>query len=87
LVDRDYDAEALASLTSHPAWDALRAKVERKMNREFSRMSSNLMRGDIPSVAQVHYMRGVFAGMKFLLDCPAVESRKLDRLLEREEVA
>ena len=84
--DRDYSAEQLAALVTNPAWVALREIAERKMDREFTRMAKNLMRGDLPSVAQHQYLRGFFAGMKFLLDTPSLEERKLAKALEREEV-
>lgn len=85
-MDRDYSAEELATLATHPAWVALRAVSERKMRKEFDRMARNLMAGDLPSVAQHQYLRGFFAGMKFLLDSPALEERKLAKALDREDV-
>ena len=54
------------------------------MEAEFVRLSKELMRGATPSESGVEYRRGFFAGIKFLLDCPTLEARKLDRALRKE---
>jgi hypothetical protein len=50
------------------------------MEREFDRLSRELMRGEIP--ADLEHRRGFFAGMKFLLRSPLLESDKLEKELK-----
>jgi hypothetical protein len=81
-ANSDHEQQLLARLDSDPAWAALRERAKEKMEAEFGRLAKALMRGD--EVADVEYRRGFFAGIKFLLDCPTLEARKLDRALAKE---
>jgi hypothetical protein len=60
------------------------------MEKEFAGLARDLMRDDV-DVARLNeariYRRGFFAGIKFLLDCPTLEAKKLDRALNKENDA
>lgn len=52
------------------------------MEKEFARLARDLMAGrEIPDL---QYRRGVFAGMKFLLDQPDLHAKKLAAALAEE---
>ena len=73
----------LASLSQHPAWPRLRDRAEQMMGREFDRLTRAKMAGkDVPET-QWAYTRGLFAGMKALLDSPALDAATLSKEGER----
>lgn len=74
----------LAALSLQPGWPVLRGVVKQEMERRFQIMARELMRGAMPDV---EWTRGFFAGMKFLLDNPEIESRKLDKEFEQRKVS
>ena len=71
----------MAELSQHPAWPVLRGECKAKMEREFTRLARELMKGTVPD--DLDYRRGFFAGMKFLLDRPIWESNDLENALRR----
>lgn len=76
--------QLLARLGADPAWEVLRNRAKEKMDDQFVKLAKAMMRGvDLPAT-QVEYQRGFFAGMKFLLDCPTLEAKVLDRALRKE---
>jgi hypothetical protein len=54
------------------------------MEGEFGHLAKALMRGDDVTREDVQFRRGFFAGIKFLLDSPTLEAKKLDRALAKE---
>lgn len=76
--------EQLAALAQHPLWPKLREKAEQAMTKEFDRIARQLMAGRTIEDADLAYRRGVFAGMKFLLDSPSLEATLLAQELNRE---
>jgi hypothetical protein len=79
------DRKLLAALGDRPEWDALREHSEILMEKHFHRVAREFMTaGTEPEYARLQWQRGVFAGMKFLLDAPTVEAKKLERLLEND---
>ena len=83
-ADPDHTTQLLARLGTDPAWPALRDRAKERMDVEFDRLAKALMRDGEVSREEVQYRRGFFAGMKFLLDNPTLEARKLDRALAKE---
>lgn len=51
----------------------------RLLAREF------MNRGHAPDYAELQWQRGFFAGIKFLLDTPDLEAKRLARALAREQ--
>ena len=82
---QDHERHELAALTTHPVWTALRSAAKVQMERQFQRMAQELMQGKTPSPESVEYARGFFAGMKFLLDTPTIERRRMERVLAKKE--
>jgi hypothetical protein len=79
------DDQLLAALAARPEWEALRRRCERRMDGHFRRLARLFAtEGQELDYARLQFQRGVFAGMKFLLDAPAVEAKKLERLLEND---
>jgi hypothetical protein len=78
----DHEAQLVAKLAG-PEWDALRDRAKARMEAEFGRLASDLMAGREVTPTDLEYRRVFFAGMKFLLDNPTLEKRKLDRALAR----
>ena len=77
--------ETLAELANHPAWKELYKVSEERMEMHFRVLVREFAtKGVEPNYAELQYQRGFFAGMKFLLDNPGVEYRKLQRELEKE---
>ena len=80
----DHQTQLLARLGNDPAWEALRERAKDRMDKEFIRLAKQLMAGDDVPRENVEYRRGFFAGMKFLLDTPTLEAKRLDRALAKE---
>lgn len=84
-MPNDHDRQLLAHLGQQPGWQALRRAAEERMEREFRLMAHALMRPEGVSEEKRHHARGFFAGMKFLLDNPTLEAKKLEKALREEE--
>ena len=85
LADKaDHEQQLLARLGNDPAWGTLRDRAKDRMDKEFVRLAKQLMVGDEVTRENVEYRRGFFAGMKFLLDNPTLEAKRLDRVLAKE---
>jgi hypothetical protein len=56
------------------------------MDQHFRTLMKEFMaEGVEPDYARLQWMRGCFAGMKFVLDYPTIEATKLERLLAGEQ--
>lgn len=78
--------QLLAALGARPEWNALRKLARDRMERHFAKLARLFAsEGEELDYARLQYQRGVFAGMKFLLDGPTIEAAKLKRLLEELE--
>jgi len=83
----DDEAQILAELTLHPAWNVLQKVAKERMERQFRLTAGALMSGTKVDVEEIEYQRGFFAGMKHLLDKPQLEAAEIAReLAKREEV-
>lgn len=79
----------MAHLGQQPGWEALRSLAKERMEKHFDLLAREFaMRGKQPDFAELQWHRGFFSGMKFLLDNPTLEARKLEKALaeEREDV-
>lgn len=90
MTDQDHEAQLLAKLGGSPEWEMLRQRAERAMTARSELLAHLfLRRNQQPDYAQLQWERGVFAGIKFVLDHPTLEAKKLERLLAaqtREDV-
>lgn len=78
--------ELLAKLADDPAWGALSRVAEELMERHFRGVARDFMTRNVqPDYARLQWQRGVFAGIKFLLDSPHIQEKKLERLLAQLE--
>lgn len=78
--------ELLAQLGNHPGWPTLREHAKQLMDAHFRGLAREFAtRNNQPDYAQLQWERGVFAGIKFLLDNPTIEARKLERLLAQQD--
>lgn len=85
-----HDVQLLAALIERPEWRALRHVAEQRMDRNFRRLARLFAsEGEEPDYDRLQFQRGVFAGMKFVLDEPhkIANPRSLERLLNDEEVS
>lgn len=56
------------------------------MDSSFRRLAKQMMSSkDTVPATEVQFHRGFFAGMKFLLDQPTLEGRKLERALKDQQ--
>ena len=77
--------EQLASLAADPRWQALQARAKERLDREFNSITRAFIYKDVqPDYGDLQYRRGVFAGIKFLLDQPDLDAKKLEKLLAEE---
>lgn len=77
--------QLLADLTTHPGWNELRRVAKERMEGHFKELSREFASKDNrPDYETLQFQRGVFAGMKHLLDHPDLEAKRLKRLLEKE---
>jgi len=82
----DHERKLVAQLADQPGWEILRRVALERMHVHFRQLTRAFMsRAIAPDYDQLQWQRGVFAGMKFLLDNPLIEAEKLKRLLEQEE--
>lgn len=82
---RSHNRELISSLDGYPPFEALREYVKDRMEVEATRLSRDfLLFNNQPDYAQLQHRRGRYAGMKELLDLPAVITRRQNR--ERDEV-
>lgn len=84
-----HDVQLLAALIDRPEWRALRLVAEQRMDRNFRRLANLFAtEGSELDYDRLQFQRGVFAGMKFVLDTPhkIANPRSLERLLNDEEV-
>lgn len=84
-----HDVELLAALITRPEWLAFRKVAELRMDRHFRKLARLFAtEGAELDYDRLQYQRGIFAGMKFLLDEPhkIANPDRLRRLLNEEEV-
>jgi len=77
--------EALAHLGQHPAWGQLRQLANERQDAETKRLAAAILRGDEFSQEDIAFTRGFFRGMRYLLDNPSLEAKKLRAELGVEE--
>jgi hypothetical protein len=86
VATKDHEAQLLAKLGGSAEWQALRERAERAMRHRGEILAQQfLRRNHRPDYEQLQWERGVFAGIKFLLDHPTMEAQRLERLLERDQ--
>lgn len=76
----------LATITLHPGWDTLRKLVEGLPENMARSLSGRMMRGDIPSEADIHYFRGYAAAVRDVLSSPVKAVNTVNRLARGEQV-
>lgn len=84
-----HDLQLLAALIDRPEWTALRLVAEQRMHRQFRQLARMFAtEGKELDYDRLQFQRGVFAGMKFVLDEPhkLLRPGRLERLLNEEEV-
>jgi hypothetical protein len=82
--------QLLATLIERPEWQALRHVAKHRMDRHFRGLARMFAtEGAELDYDRLQYQRGVFAGMKFVLDEPhrIANPDRLRRLLNDEEVS
>lgn len=81
----DARKQLLAALGSRPEWAALTEYAKELMDQHFAKVTRHFMNeGEAPDYDRLQWQRGVFAGIKFMLDNPTLEAKKLERLLARQ---
>jgi hypothetical protein len=82
------DDQLLASLSRRPEWAALKRRAEQLRKDRTERVARDLLhRTRQLNPAQLEYERGVFDGINLLLNEPAIEHARFERLLERGDQA
>ena len=77
--------QLLASLAQHPAWAELAKRLDDAMDKKFNGLARDFARKDHrPDYAELQWVRGFFAGMKFLWKEPTLEANALAKELARE---
>lgn len=77
--------DLLASLAQHPAWAVLEQRGRDRMEKHGQLLATEfLSMNKQPDYGQLQWVRGVFAGIKFLIDQPTLDARKLEKLLAEE---
>lgn len=77
------DRALVAALMERPEWEALTQVCKARMDKHFRRLARMFAtEGYDPDYGRLQWQRGVFAGMKLVLDRPLIEARALRRLLE-----
>lgn len=80
------DPKLLLHLKDQPGWEVLRALAKERMETHFNNLARQLMAKDATVEAtDLQYRRGFFAGMKFLLDQPDLEVKRLERAITNTE--
>lgn len=78
------DRALVAALMERPEWAALTQVCKGRMDRHFRKLARLFAtEGYHPDYDRLQWQRGLFAGMKLVLDRPLIESRALARLLEQ----
>lgn len=80
----DRDKTILADLAKHPGWPILRQTMLEARDAYFTKLGRALY--DNPSVTpdDLHYKRGYFHAIFFLLNKPTLLAKELEKELERE---
>lgn len=75
----------LASLAQDPRWKELGRVMDERMDREFTSLAHKFAKlNEQPDYAQLQWVRGVMAGMKFLYRQPTLNADALSKLLAQE---
>lgn len=78
--------QLLAELGSHPGWPILHDRAKRQMDLFFMQLAREFASANKrPDYETLQWKRGFFAGMKFLLDNPTVEAKRLAKALAQED--
>lgn len=78
------DRALVAALMERPEWEALTQLCKARMDKHFRKLARLFAtEGLDPDYGRLQWQRGVFAGMKLVLDRPLIEARALARLLEK----
>lgn len=81
------DLQLLAGLADRPEWAALRRACEQRLDNHFRKLARIFQtEGVAPDYDRLQWQRGVFAGVKLVLDEPhkIAHKRSLERLLDEE---
>ena len=75
----------LADLVHHPAWKLLAERGRERMEARGAQIAREFLEfNKQPVYASLQYDRGFFAGIKFLIDQPTLDAKKLERALAEE---
>lgn len=80
----DRDKPILADLAKHPGWPILRAEAIKWRDEYFARLGRTLYDNPTVTPDDLHYKRGYFHALFFLLNVPTLTMKALERELERE---
>lgn len=84
----EHQRQQLAKLPESAEWAALTAYCKEQMEIHFKQLAVGLMTKDKEvEYGDLQYRRGLFAGMKLLLDGPAIMAAQLKRELEKGTVS
>lgn len=73
------DARMFDSLRENPAWRRLFDIVGAQKERWMRKLADRLMRGEMPSDAEIAYYRGYYEGAYFVLVHPEVAENNLEK--------
>lgn len=84
----EHQRELLAKLSKSPEWEALTAYSKDLMEMHFKQLAVGLMTKDKEvEYGDLQYRRGLFAGMKLLLDGPVISAAQIERELQKGTVS
>lgn len=72
----------IAELASHPGWGELRKRAAKARDQYFANLGKTLYLGEPVSDADLHYRRGFFRGMNYILNQGTIEADALERELK-----
>jgi hypothetical protein len=85
-VADDREKKILADLALHPGWAILRQDMIEAKNAYFTKLGKDLYDNPTVTPDDLHYKRGYFHAIFFLLNKPTLLAKDLERELERELV-
>ena len=80
----DRDKPILADLAKHPGWAILRKDSIKWRDDYFARLGRTMYDNPTVTPDDLHYKRGFFHAIFFILNNPVLTARSLERELERE---
>ena len=78
------EQKILADLALHPGWSILREDMKKVKAAYFVKLGKDLYDNPTVTPDDLHYKRGYFHGIFFLLNKPTVLAALIEKELERE---